>query len=240
MRIDDYEAVVVPELEAMFCTQCAPEGYEVLPIFAGLEWPFPGVVCDECGGLHDYMLLIAPEDEEVMYRFLGWLSTHGACDEVMQDFDEWVEAGITLKQLWESEDPQMLFNKVWFLVRSTVCQWEVESILYDTVVDILEEYGVFRRPKSLEEWYDLSDHLHQLGHTNGKIQRLRYIVEDYTRVIELADKLEAANTSSMLLIRVDLLQGEDALRKLDKELQELVRWDELFEDTLNLIYKGDE
>ena len=236
MRIDEYEAVVVPELGTAYCTQCAPEGYEVLPIFAGNEWPFPGVVCDKCGGLHDYMSLIAPDDDEVMGKFLNWLSTHGACDEVMQDSDEWVEEGVTLKQLWQSPDPEMLFNKVWFLVRSTVCQWEVQSVLYDTVVDILKEYEVSRRPESLEEWYDLSEHLRQLYRTDGEMERLRDIVESYICVIILTDKLSSANTSSMLLNGVDVLQGEDALRKLDKELQELVRWDDLFEGTLNLIY----
>ena len=236
MRIDDYEAVVVLELEAAYCVQCAPEGYEVLPIFAGSEWTYPGVVCDKCGGLHDYMSLIAPEDEEVMDKFLNWLSTHGACAEVMQDSDEWLEQGITLKQLWQSPDIEMLFNKVWFLVRSTVCQWKVESILYDTIVDILEEYGVFRRPESLEEWYDLSDHLRQLGRTNGEMERIRDIVEDYICVIALPDKLSAANASYRLLNVVDLLQGEDALKAIDENLQELVRWDDLFEGALNLIY----
>ena len=240
MRIDDYEAVVVPELWTAYCTQCVPEGYEVLPIFAGGEWTFPGVVCYKCGGLHDYMSLIAPDDEEVMDKFLNWLASHGACNEVMEAFDKWVAEGVTLKQLWESEAPDMLFNKIWFLVRSRVCEWEVESILYDTVVDILEEYGVFRRPKGLEEWYDLNDHLHQLGRTNGKIQRLRELVEDYTCVIAKDSGLNAANTSCQLLNEVNLLKGEDALKAIDENLQELVRWDELFEDTLNLIYKGDE
>jgi len=236
MRIDDYEAVVVLESGAAYCTQCAPEGYEVLPIFAGSEWAFPGVVCYKCGGLHDYMSLIAPEDEEVMDKFLNWLASHGACDGVMQDSDEWVEEGVTLKQLWQSPDPDMIFHKVWFLVRSTVCQWEVQSVLYDTVVDILKEYGVSRRPESLEEWYDLSEHLRQLGRTSVKMQLLWDIVEDYTRVIVLTDKLNAANTSCQLLNGVELLRGEDSILELDENLQELVRWDELFEDTLNLIY----
>ena len=236
MRIDDYEAVVFPELGTAYCTQCVPEGYEVLPIFAGGEWTFPGVVCYKCGGLHDYMSLIAPNDDEVMDKFLGWLATHGACDEVMQDSDEWVAKGVTLKQLWQSPDPDMIFHKVWFLVRSRVCEWEIQSVLYDRVVDILKEYGVSRRPESLEEWYDLSEHLRQLYRTDGEMERLRDIVEGYICVIILADKLNAANTSSALLNNLEILRGEETLWELDKELQELVRWDDLFEGTLNLIY----
>jgi len=233
MRVDEYEAVVVPESGAAYCVQCAPEGHQVLPIFAGSEWTYPGVVCDKCGGLHDYMSLIAPEDEEVMDKFLNWLSTHGACDESLEASDEWVEKEVTLKELWESRDPEMIFYKVWFLVRSTVCQWEVESVLYDAVIDSLENYGISKRPENVDEWYDLSDHL---WCADWNLNRLQKIVDEYICVIALKDKLNAADTSSFVLGHLKILRGEDSILELDEKLQELVRWDELFEGTLNLIY----
>ena len=61
MKAWDFDAVTYNG--AAYCVECLPEGVKpesegVTPIFASDEWGAPGVTCDKCLRLHDYMGMI--------------------------------------------------------------------------------------------------------------------------------------------------------------------------------------
>jgi len=68
MHATDFEAVIYNG--NIYCTECLPIGIyvdddDVIPIFSCMEWSQPGVICDTCGYLHDYMMLLDSESHSV-------------------------------------------------------------------------------------------------------------------------------------------------------------------------------
>jgi hypothetical protein len=89
MQAYDYEAVVYDG--AIYCLNCLPDDAtndEVTPIFASDEVAAPGVVCDACGVLHDYMSLIGPDVRGIAWdveQYLSWAEGRLSADEFAED-----------------------------------------------------------------------------------------------------------------------------------------------------------
>jgi hypothetical protein len=99
MKAWDYEAVVYDG--AIYCVQCLPPGVDadsddVSPIFASDEVTAPGVVCEACGALHDYMGLVGPDIRAIAGDIQNYLS--------------WAEVGLSAAEF--NEDATRLFKAI--------------------------------------------------------------------------------------------------------------------------------
>jgi len=230
MRCDHYEAVVVPELGAAYCTECAPEEYDAFPIFASSEWEWPGVTCDNCGELHDYMCILPPNPYDVLHKLVKWMNKEKTCEESLIRAKQWLKNEWDVHDLWESKDPQDIYLKFCFLVREQICTFEVHQLLNDA---LLEDRHIRNISLSITDLTTLRHWQDVLRKVKGYWQN--QLVEHFVYLLHWDEESERAVSS--VLYCLEHMRGEEYLLELDKRLQEMVEWDELLGETIKLVGK---
>jgi len=162
---------------------------------------------------------------EVMDDLILWMYEARVCEDALVRATNWRARDWGVHDLWGSKDPQDIYLKFCFLVREEICTFEVVEVLGDVITETLE---LQKKPGSLREWQDL------LQNVTGYWPR--QLVEQMVYTLHFDEGSEKA-VSTVLYCLEEMNGGEGCLLKLDRSLQHVVEWDELFAQTVALVGK---
>jgi len=160
---------------------------------------------------------------EAMDKLVEWMYESKVCEDSLVRATNWRVWNWGVHDLWESKDPQDIYLKFCFLTRQQICTLEVVEVLGDAITETLK---LGEKPGSLTEWQLL------LRHVTGYWPE--QLVKQMVYTIHFDEDSEKAVSTVLYCLEI-MNGGEDYLWELDEQLQHVVEWDELFEETSKII-----
>ena len=162
---------------------------------------------------------------EAMDKLVEWMYENHVCEDALVRATNWRAKGWGVHDLWESKDPLDIYLKFCFLTRQQICTHEVVEVLGLAIAETLK---LEETPRSLLGWQNL------LRKVSGYWPE--QLVTQMIYVLHFDEDSEKA-VSSVLYCLEEMNGEEDYLWELDEQLQRVVEWDELFEETIKLVGK---